>query len=373
MMRMTMRLLFLIAYPGIHGPLPKLAPLLIRGLRDCGLDVEVQHWSRHRENETLAEKLLGRAGDVWRVRAHLKARPVDAMLVTTSHNWPALIRDIPLVLLTSRLVPVTVLQFHGSRSDLLGKPGHRVLTSVSTWLARHASAVLLLSHEEVDEWRPWAGSTPLYLVRNPFVPPALPADPADPGVDDGAQEGVLPIALFVGRLEASKGVFDLLEAFAEAFRREPFVLVLAGHGDAAAVRDAAHRLGIADAVELTGYLSGDAIYRAYAAADLFVLPSHREGFPTVVLEAMAFGLPVVTTRIRGAADVLVDGENGLLVDVGDTARLAEALVCLVRDPQVRSSMGERNKVAVRDFAPEAVAPRYAALLHSLSREQGEAS
>ena len=359
-----MRILFLTAYPNIDGPLPKLAPMMVEGLKGCGLDVEVEHWSRHREHEHLWEKLVGRVGDLRKIRRHLRRKPAAALLVTTTHDMPALVRDIPLVLATRRLCPTIVLHFHGSMCDALGASGGTFFTRASLWLVRNCSAVLLLSREELEQWRRWAPSARFELVSNPFVPSAQAGEHAN-----APRECDTPTVLFVGRLEPQKGILDLLSAFSVVCRTEKCRLVLAGSGDADRVRRTAAEAGITASVEITGYLSGDAIWAAYAGADIFVLPSYREGLPTVILEAMSFGLPVVTTRIRGAADLLEDEINALFVPPGDPESLAAAILRLLRDPELRASMGDRNRASLDAFVPAAVIPQYAAILRDVARRQ----
>jgi glycosyltransferase involved in cell wall biosynthesis len=225
--------------------------------------------------------------------------------------------------------------------------------------------VLLLSREELEQWRRWAPSARFELVRNPFVP-----SPQACELARAARRSNLPTVLFVGRLEPQKGILDLLDAFSVVCRTERCRLVLAGSGNAERVRKIAAEAGMTESVEITGYLHGDAIWGAYADADIFVLPSYREGLPTVILEAMSFGLPVVTTRIRGAADLLDDEQNALFVPVGDPESLASAILRLLKDPGLRTSMGERNRMSLGAFAPAVVIPQYAAILRDVACLQG---
>jgi glycosyltransferase involved in cell wall biosynthesis len=98
-------------------------------------------------------------------------------------------------------------------------------------------------------------------------------------------------------------------------------------------------------------------------ADLFVLPSHREGMPRAIIEAMMTGLPVVATRIRGAREIVADGTTGLLVPVRDEAALAEALGRLVNDAPLRQAMGEASLARARvEFDEAQVIARQVALL-----------
>jgi glycosyltransferase involved in cell wall biosynthesis len=96
----------------------------------------------------------------------------------------------------------------------------------------------------------------------------------------------------------------------------------------------------------------------YRSADVFVLPSYSEGLPTVLLEAMSYGLPIVTTRIRGAADHLAEGENALFVSVRSAEALAGALERLLDDTALRAKMRENNLLKAQDFMPAKVVQAY---------------
>ena len=96
-----------------------------------------------------------------------------------------------------------------------------------------------------------------------------------------------------------------------------------------------------------------------AAADIFAIPSRWEGLPLVLVEAMAAGLPVVGSRTRGIADIVVDGESGLLSPVGDHAALGESVSRLARDPVLRRSLGEAGAdLARRNYDIERTYERY---------------
>ena len=118
-------------------------------------------------------------------------------------------------------------------------------------------------------------------------------------------------------------------------------------------------LGVDDSVELAGYLEGEKLARLYSTADVFALPtSWYEGFPTVILEAMAAGLPIVTTRSRGPADHLIEGQHALFVPPGSPQELASALKRLLVDSELRTRMADANREKVREFDPDIVAAEY---------------
>jgi glycosyltransferase involved in cell wall biosynthesis len=152
----------------------------------------------------------------------------------------------------------------------------------------------------------------------------------------------------VGRLVAEKGYPELFEA-AATLDRKRYLLVVVG-GDDASKADALSPLttarAAADGVRLLGHR--DDVESLYRAMDMFVLASHREGYPRAAMEAAASGLPLVVTDIRGCRQVVDAGRNGVLVPVRDAAALAAALRGIGDDPDRRAAMAR----ASRDLAQE---------------------
>lgn len=171
-------------------------------------------------------------------------------------------------------------------------------------------------------------------------------DDAAPLLASPRPRNEVPVLLYVGAVRESKGVLVLLHACA-ALRSAglPFSLELVGEGQPpdfeAEVRRRITALGLEGRVELVGALTGPEKWVRFRSADVFCFPSffEHENLPLAVIEAMEFGLPVVATRWRGIPSLVVHGQTGYLVDVGDSAGLAERLRCLVGDAALRSSMG----------------------------------
>lgn len=161
------------------------------------------------------------------------------------------------------------------------------------------------------------------------------------------------VVSIVGRLVREKGYLELVEAFSQVVGRFPnAVLVGVGNALQGAHDDASVELGrslrrlrLEESVRLL--TPETPVDEVLAASDLYVLPSHREGMPRSILEAMAMGLPVVATRIRGSREIVVDGQTGTLVEVGDINGLAGAIVDLLAQPQMRIAFGERAQAIAR--------------------------
>ena len=147
----------------------------------------------------------------------------------------------------------------------------------------------------------------------------------------------------VANLRATKGYPDLLEAAAQVIREEPAArFVAVGRGPLEADLRARHAsLGLGDRFTFLGFRP-DAV-RVMSAFDVFCLPSHYEGLPIALMEALALGLPVVSTRVGGIAELVTDGEDAVLVPPSAPALLARALIDLVRDPPRRAAMAEHAR------------------------------
>ena len=172
-----------------------------------------------------------------------------------------------------------------------------------------------------------------------------------------------PVVLAIGRLTPQKGLDVLLEAFARLRGRFPeWTLVVLGEGplrsELEQLRD---RLGLADRVRFPGTFPNPRA--ALAQADLFVLPSRWESFPMALCEALASGLPVVTTEYHpGVHDIVRAGVDAVVVPREDVAALAAAMECLMADPAERRRLGTRAAEITERYGPERVMPRWGALL-----------
>lgn len=180
------------------------------------------------------------------------------------------------------------------------------------------------------------------------------------------------LLLFMGRLRVDKGVRELAEAFARmAAGRPELWLLMVGPDEERVGPDLAALMGECSArARVLGFTSAPERYMA--AADFICLPSHREGFGMVVIEAAATGIPAIGSRIYGVSDAIVDGGTGILFDVRDVGQLAGAIGRFADDAALRLSQGRaaRERV-IRDFDQALVVRHYVDFLLRLAgAEQG---
>jgi glycosyltransferase involved in cell wall biosynthesis len=164
-----------------------------------------------------------------------------------------------------------------------------------------------------------------------------------------------PLIGTVAILRRKKGHAELLEALPAVFQRFPDAhAVFAGDGPQKEnLERRIAELGLGDRIHLLG-LRRD-VANVLQALDVFVLPTHQEALGTAFIEAGTMGLPSVASRVDGVPEVVVDGETGLLVPVGDSAAIAAALIELLADPERRRRLGETARARARErFSREAM-------------------
>jgi glycosyltransferase involved in cell wall biosynthesis len=153
--------------------------------------------------------------------------------------------------------------------------------------------------------------------------------------------------LTLGRLGRRKGTYDLVRAFARIAPGLPGVqLVCGGDGDIEEVRALARELRLEDRVICPGWLGPEGKSAHLAQAAMFVLPSNAEGMPMAVLEAMSWGLPVITTPVGGIPQLIQNDGNGILVEPGDIDALAEAVLRLSGDVATCARLGTAARATI---------------------------
>ena len=156
--------------------------------------------------------------------------------------------------------------------------------------------------------------------------------------------------LSVTRLDKNdrdKGLPDIIAALGKLRKQVDFTYTIVGDGnDRSFLSELAIRAGIADQTDFRGALSDDALWKAYEEADVFVLPSKKEGFGIVFLEAMYFGLPVLGAAEKGVLDVIEHGVNGFLVNYGDVDQIERFMIELANNPGMREKMAKAGRSMV---------------------------
>jgi glycosyltransferase involved in cell wall biosynthesis len=360
-----MRILMLIPYPNVKGPILKHTRHLVAFLLSQGNEVSTEYWGRHKDHESLSEKIKGRAYDIFRIQKVLKGNNFDVMVIKTSLDWSTLSRDIPLLMITRRLCRKKVIQFHGSSSDTLNAHGYLIFKLLSRFLLRLSDASLVLSSEEQRDFTKFFPQHPMYIVSNPFLSINYNISSKDKVIVDLPSDK--PIVLFVGRLIKEKGIIDLINAMPIVLKSVGCHLLIVGDGDQKKqVINLIRTLKMYKYISITGHLTGNALLSVYRLAKVFVFPTYwKEGFPTVITEAMDAGLPIITTKIRGVVDRLSEGKNVLFVPAQKPGSIAEAVVKILINSKLRNKMADANRKKVKDFSPQLTGRHYQKVLQEI--------
>jgi glycosyltransferase involved in cell wall biosynthesis len=292
---------------------------------------------------------------------------------------------------TCRRVPVRIYHIHGLRF-MTASGWRRRLLCWTEWLScRLAHAVLCDSHS-IREVAVAERLCPAAKVRvllsgsvngvdadGRFDPARV---PAEAGPTFRQQHGIpahAPTLAYIGRIVRDKGLIELADAWQRLRDVFPDLhLAVAGRFETQDPVPAhvEELLRTDPRIHLAGHVPD--VLQMYAAADVVVLPTYREGLPVVPLEAAAMAVPVVATRIPGCVDAVQDGVTGALVPVHDAAALADAIAAYVRDPELRRRHGRAARERVlRDFRPaamwEALRQEYSCLLQRRVRSEARRS
>lgn len=153
--------------------------------------------------------------------------------------------------------------------------------------------------------------------------------------------------LFTGRIVGDKGINELVWAFVKLHELYPDTrLMLTGVYEKELdplLNETEKEIYTNDSIEINGPFKGDDLVKLYAQADCFVMPSYREGFPNAVLEAGAMGLPQIVTDINGSREIIIHGENGLIVPAKDKEALFEAMRLLYEDENLRNKLSSKAR------------------------------
>jgi glycosyltransferase involved in cell wall biosynthesis len=239
----------------------------------------------------------------------------------------------------------TLFHLHGSEMKSFYANQSRWVQRMISRQLEQASRVIVLS----DSWKAFVLS--IAPRSRPIVVPNYVHIPDAP---TAVRKSTITL-LFLGLIGQRKGVFDLLKAFAGARARHANLrLVIGGDGQVAKAAKMARELQIADVVTFAGWVDGSAKTALLETADIYLLPSHNEGLPVSVLEAMAYRLPVITTPVGGIPELITDGVEGRLVTRGDLLALENTICELAEDSALRRRFGQAGYERVSNYYSKAV-------------------
>lgn len=295
--------------------------------------------------------------DIGRLIGKLVACRFDVAHLTTSGQL-AVVRDIAFAYLTRFFGVNLVYHIRFGRV-----PAMALAKSLEWRLMRHvmnrASAVIAIDKETYSAVRDHAPEVKIELIPNCVDLARLPV----PSESSGPRANM--IAMFIGWVIPSKGVTELVAAWASV-KREGWCLQIVGPGDDRYIAELRGHYP-SETIEFVGELPHAEAMERLAKCDVLILPSHTEGFPNVVVEAMALGKAVIATDVGAIPEMLAE-DAGIVVPAKDTDALACALEKAIGDPGLRVKIGATARDrALRLYALDVVAESYVGVWRKVSR------
>jgi glycosyltransferase involved in cell wall biosynthesis len=273
-------------------------------------------------------------------------------------------RDVVHLLIARLFQCRVVWHIHGGWFDRFVEQLGPVRRHVLGTALRMGSSVLVLSPDWLSRLEPCSPR-----ARWEVLPNGVPL----PHVWRRTESNGIVRFLFLGNLGTEKGVHDLIDA-TEMARRAGFsgLLLVAGgetaKGQRKELQERLRGMACGAQVRLLGIISGDDKEQALRAADCLVLPSHNEGLPMAVLEGMAYGLPVIATQVGAIPELITEGVEGFLVKPRDVQALADHMLRVERNPELRNRMGQAARRRVEEhYTVEAMANRLMGVYESALR------
>lgn len=311
-------------------------------------------------------RLLRTWSDIRRFRACLKREQPDVVVGNPSLDFKGLLRDGFLLYLAGRRRKHTVLFIRGwyrrfeQRINRFGIGFFRLLL-------RRVDAFIVLSAENAEKLRRWGFTQPIHREVTILDDEALCGFDLEATLQTRRQAPQKRI-LFLARLLRQKGIHLTIEAVALLQQRLPEVeLIIAGEGpELPAARETAERVGLRNC-RFVGYVRGEDKAETFRSAHLYCLPSDTEGMPNSVVEAMAWGLPVVTRPVGGLADFFRDGQHGFCTASKEAAEFARLMERLLVDWRLYEEIARRNhQYALENFLASQAAKRLEAIFLGIS-------
>lgn len=272
----------------------------------------------------------------------LLVRYYDLIHINTTLDNRSSFRDLVYSTVAYLFRKSYVIQIHGGTVDRVGFFRIKLFAFLYKFILKKSKKVLVLTNVQLLEIKSFF-SVEVIIVRN-FIPPPL----CEPVVKRKTNQ--LKI-LFLSRIEAGKGIFELIEACSKLYEKGiGFELHVAGDGPCLNnCINLANNINCGDNIHFYGYADEKLKLDLFNMANVFVLPSYSEGLPYSVLEAMSQGLPIVVTPVGAIPEILIDGDEAIFVEPKNSDSLVNALECFIKNNDLFKELSTVSLIKSKDF------------------------
>lgn len=341
------------------GPAISEPPFAI-ALANIGISVkqEIYVYGDKDQPTPIFERIRRVLTTAFRFRRILQREDFDLIHLNTAFDLKTLLRDAASIWLMKPRQTKIFLKIHGSEAPVLASK-NLLIRFLRNHLKNRVDGFGIHTKEEKQNFIA-AGFTEAKLFFDKNAITVFERLPERSGPETWLKTGGFKL-LFISRFIPAKGLLETIRAIALVRERGfNFVLNCLGDGETrASAESLVDKLNLRDYVRFTGYVSEAKVADFLSNGDLLIFPtSHAEGFPNILFNAVAAGLPVVTTKIRAAADYLVEPDNCLWTAPKNSEMLAEKICAILTDPDLRRKMSENNRRFGATLTPEKVAAEF---------------
>jgi len=262
---------------------------------------------------------------------------IQIVHINTSLGVKSVLRDLLFAFYARILGKKCIVFFRGWSSE-----NEKLMQDKYKWLLKlylyHTDALITLSKRSQNTLKSWGYKKKIYIETTLVDDNLLLGFDINKKIIRCSDKITL---LFLARLEKEKGIFELIEACDSLiYRGYQIRLLIAGKGRAE--KEILARVKNKEYIKILGYVMGKDKAQVFSESDIYILPSYTEGMPNSVLEAMAFGSPVIVTPVGGLPDIIKEGDNGYFIPIGNSIVLAETIIRLINNKDLMYNMSLYN-------------------------------
>lgn len=343
----------------------ELADLEIEGLKNLNLECDTIHYGPNSSKNGSINKIVNLLINAIRIDNVLKKTKYDFLFLNTTFDRNAIIRDVITLFILKPFKTKVFLKFHGSDLELLAKLNW-LQKKLVIWLFENTNSIGVLNIEERNAFiKRGYPEEKLFVIKNP-INPSLYIKDQNFKTRLGLSNQTF-VFIFCARFLPFKGIMDVLEALT-IIRTNSHSIHVVFIGDGIEMEKA--QLFVKDNdlksfVTFTGFIAEIETRYYYSNADALVFPSGHEGFPMVVFQSLAAGIPIITTRISASADYLKEPDNCLWVEYKNPKSIAYAMNRMLTDQNMRTQMSFNNKLLRQHFTTNKNALEYKHIFNEL--------
>lgn len=316
---------------------------VIRMYEQGGLFKKSMYLSSYTDGGAI-KKLLYYGGFLGRFLSTLMQKPSLELIHIHTASYASFTRKSLVVLLAKLFGKKVILHVHGAEFSVFYQKSGFFRQKWISGILNRCDCLIALSTQWKQDLLKISPKANVRVLYNPTILRNVSFEPGLPHQDESVK------FLFMGRIGKRKGVYDILESM-QRVNASNVEIHLYGDGEIEQLQTLVAQKGLENSVKVCGWIDGSRKDSTFRDANVLLLPSYNEGLPISVLEAMAYGLPVLATDVGGIAEAVEEGKNGFLIKPGECMELTERIERLANSADLRLKMGQAGyEIAAERFS-----------------------